>query len=69
MYAAVGMEKIKACWSYDVLELFVLSEPIVTKLRLVKGYSFGVEFDLKDMPSIVVDEAKPIGDSLGPNPT
>lgn len=46
-----------------------MSEPIVTKLRLVKGYSFSVEFDLKDMPSIVVDETKPIGESLGPNPT
>lgn len=46
-----------------------MSEPIVTKLRLVKGYRFSVEFDLKDMPSLVVDETKPIGDNLGPNPT
>lgn len=47
----------------------MLSELIVTKLRLVKGYRFNVEFDLKDMPGLVVDETKPIGDSLGPNPT
>jgi uncharacterized OsmC-like protein len=46
-----------------------LSEPIVTKLKLVKDYHFNVEFDLKDMPGIVVDETKPIGDNLGPNPT
>lgn len=41
----------------------------MTKLKLVKGYSFGVEFDLKDMPSLVVDETKPTGENLGPNPT
>jgi uncharacterized OsmC-like protein len=46
-----------------------LSEPIVTKLRLVKGYNFNVEFDLEGMPSIVVDETKPTGEGLGPNPT
>jgi uncharacterized OsmC-like protein len=51
------------------LEVVVLPEPIVTKLRLVKGYAFNVEFDLKDMPNLVLDEAKPIGESLGPNPT
>jgi uncharacterized OsmC-like protein len=46
-----------------------LSEPIVTKLKLVKGYAFGVEFDLEGMPGIVVDETKPAGENLGPNPT
>jgi uncharacterized OsmC-like protein len=51
------------------LEVVVLSEPVVTKLRLVKGYSFNVEFDLEGMPSIVVDETKPTGEGLGPNPT
>ena len=51
------------------LWVFWLSEPIVTKLRLVKGYSFNVEFDLEDMPSLVVDETKPTGEGLGPNPT
>lgn len=49
--------------------MFVLSEPIVTKLKLVKGYAFGVEFDVKDMPSLIVDEPKPTGENLGPNPT
>jgi uncharacterized OsmC-like protein len=51
------------------LEVLVLSEPIVTKLKLVKGYCFNVDFDLKDMPSLVVDETEPIGKNLGPNPT
>ena len=46
-----------------------MSESIVTKLRLVKGYRFDVEFDSEGMPSIVVDEAKPTGEGLGPNPT
>jgi uncharacterized OsmC-like protein len=46
-----------------------LSESIVTKLRLVKGYAFKVEFDLEGMPGIVVDEVKPVGEGLGPNPT
>jgi organic hydroperoxide reductase OsmC/OhrA len=47
----------------------VLSEPVVTKLRSIKGYSFNVEFDLKGMLSLVVDETKPIGNGAGPNPT
>lgn len=47
----------------------MLSEPVVTKLKLVKDYRFSVEFDLKDMPGLVVDETKPIGGNLGPNPT
>jgi len=51
------------------LWVFWLSEPIVTKLRLVKGYRFGVEFDLEGMPGIVVDETKPASEGLGPNPT
>jgi len=46
-----------------------LSEPIVTKLKFVKGYAFGVEFDVEGMPSIIVDETKPTGENLGPNPT
>ena len=46
-----------------------MSEPIVTRLKLVKGYRFGVEFDVEGMPGIVVDETKPAGEGLGPNPT
>jgi organic hydroperoxide reductase OsmC/OhrA len=51
------------------LEVVGLSESIVTKLRLVGGYSFGVEFDLKEIPSLIVDEVPPAGKGLGPNPT
>jgi uncharacterized OsmC-like protein len=51
------------------LKVIVLSEPVVTKLRSIKGYSFNVEFDLKGMPGLVVDETKPIGNDAGPNPT
>ena len=46
-----------------------MSEPIVTKLRFIKGYRFNVDFDLKGMPTLVVDETEPVGDGLGPNPT
>ena len=46
-----------------------MSESIVTRLRLVKGYRFDVEFNLDGMPSIVVDETKPAGEGSGPNPT
>ena len=42
---------------------------MVTKLKLVKGYRFGVEFDLEGMPGIIVDEMKPTGEGAGPNPT
>jgi uncharacterized OsmC-like protein len=47
----------------------VLSENSVTKLKLLQGYSFGVEFDVEGASSLLVDEQKPIGESLGPNPT
>ncbi|MDQ1280594.1 MAG: hypothetical protein QG670_1857 [Thermoproteota archaeon] len=46
-----------------------MSESIVTKLSFVEGYSFKVEFDLKEIPTLIVDEAKPIGEGLGPSPT
>jgi organic hydroperoxide reductase OsmC/OhrA len=48
---------------------FILSESVLTKLELVKGYRFKVGFDVEDVPSLVVDEMKPIGNGLGPNPT
>jgi uncharacterized OsmC-like protein len=42
---------------------------IVTRLKLLEGYKFRVEFDVDDMPSLIVDEPKPIGQGSGPNPT
>jgi len=46
-----------------------LSELISTRLVLLEGYRFKVEFDVNDIPSLVVDEMKPIGEDEGPNPT
>ena len=42
---------------------------INTKLRLSKGYQFKVMFDAEDVPELAVDEIKPVGESVGPNPT
>jgi uncharacterized OsmC-like protein len=39
-----------------------------TKLSLIDGYKFNVEFDIDCMPKIIVDETKPEGECLGPNP-
>ncbi len=41
---------------------------IVTKLWLRDGYKFNVDFDMNYIPSILVDETKPDGEGLGPNP-
>jgi organic hydroperoxide reductase OsmC/OhrA len=46
-----------------------LAESVLTKLGLLEGYRFKVEFDIEGVPNIVVDEMKPIGEGLGPNPT
>jgi organic hydroperoxide reductase OsmC/OhrA len=46
-----------------------LSESVLTKLELLQGYRFKVEFDVEGTPNLVVDEMKPIGEGLGPNPT
>jgi len=46
-----------------------LAESIYTKLKLRKGYEFKVVFDAADVPELVVDEIKPVGESAGPNPT
>jgi organic hydroperoxide reductase OsmC/OhrA len=46
-----------------------LSELISTRLELLEGYKFKVEFDVHGIPSLVVDEMKPIGKEEGPNPT
>jgi len=39
----------------------------VTKLRLLEGYKFNVEFD-DNTPGLIVDETKPHGEGSGPNP-
>lgn len=41
----------------------------VTKLRLLGGYKFKVEFDKKNISDLIVDETEPIGREDGPNPT
>jgi uncharacterized OsmC-like protein len=41
---------------------------VTTKLELVNGYRFKVGFDVEGVPGLVVDEMKPIGEGLGPNP-
>ena len=46
-----------------------MSELISTRLELLEGYKFKVEFDVHGIPSLVVDEMKPIGKEEGPNPT
>ena len=46
-----------------------LSETTITKLTLLEGYKFRVEFDVDGMPNLIVDELKPIGQGSGPNPT
>ena len=46
-----------------------MSESVLTKLVLLEGYRFKVEFDVDSVPNLVVDEMKPIGEGLGPNPT
>jgi uncharacterized OsmC-like protein len=46
-----------------------LYEGSVTKLKLLQGYSFRVQFDLEGTPDLVVDEPKPVGDGSGPNST
>ena len=49
--------------------MVLLSEYVLTKLELLEDYRFKVEFDVDGLPSLVVDEMKPIGKGLGPNPT
>ena len=46
-----------------------MSESVSTKLVFLEGYRFKVEFDVDSVANIVVDEMKPVGDGLGPNPT
>jgi len=46
-----------------------MSESALTKLSLLSGYQFKVDFDVAGIPSLVVDELSPIGGSAGPNPS
>lgn len=45
-----------------------LSEFVHTRLKLVDGYEFKVEFDVEGVPELIVDEVKPVGKNFGPNP-
>ena len=40
---------------------------IETKLLLIDGYKFNVNFDVDYLPNLVADEPKPIGEGSGPN--
>jgi uncharacterized OsmC-like protein len=46
----------------------VSDNTIVTKLNLVDGYKFNVHTDVDYIPDFLVDETKPDGEGLGPNP-
>jgi uncharacterized OsmC-like protein len=51
-----------------ISELLRMSErSIETKLRLIEGYKFDVDFDVDYLPNLVADEPKPIGEGSGPN--
>jgi organic hydroperoxide reductase OsmC/OhrA len=40
---------------------------IETKLLLIDGYKFDVNFDVDYLPNLVADEPRPIGEGAGPN--
>ena len=40
---------------------------IETKMVLVDGYKFDVEFDVDYLPNVIADEPPPIGEGSGPN--
>jgi organic hydroperoxide reductase OsmC/OhrA len=40
---------------------------IETKLLLIDGYKFDVNFDVDCLPNLVADEPRPIGEGAGPN--
>lgn len=46
----------------------MLKKRIETKLEFIDGYKFNVKYDLDYIPNLVVDEIKPDGEGLGPNP-
>ena len=45
----------------------MIEDTNITKLRLLEGYKFDVEFD-DNTPGLLVDETKPHGEGSGPNP-
>ena len=48
--------------------LWRMSEKTIeTKLLLIDGYKFDVNFDVDYLPNLVADEPKPIGEGSGPN--
>ena len=46
-----------------------MSDSAMVKLELLDGYRFRVGFDMEGIPDLVIDEMKPIGEGLGPNPS
>ena len=38
-------------------------------MKLIQGYKFQAKFDAADIPDLLVDESKPLGENSGPNPT
>ena len=46
-----------------------MSISIFTKLKLIQGHKFKVEFDSEGIADLIVDEPKPMGENSGPNPT
>jgi uncharacterized OsmC-like protein len=46
-----------------------MPELSLTKLKLLGGYKFEVQFNVPGLPTLIVDEPEPIGENAGPNPT
>lgn len=46
-----------------------MSESVAVKLNYQKGYQSKVQFDFEGIPSILLDEPKPVGEGLGPSST
>lgn len=42
---------------------------IITRLKFLQGYEFRVKFDVDGISDIIMDELKPVGEGLGPNPS
>ena len=53
---------------FKVLGIKLSERSIVTKLELLNGYKFKVKSDVDYLPIMLVDELKPEGDGLGPDP-
>jgi len=46
----------------------ITEKSFVTKLQLIDNYKFNAEFDVDYLPNIILDETKPEGEGVGPNP-